>query len=177
MQVFGRRQRRFNPALRRPASEKRQSTKSRREMVRRRCRIHVSAEVRRIVRIDGVEQTFDELVSHDDSAAGRQNVPAILQHEIVRRSAGRVIFGSVARTSGKAAALCVGFSRARSSPSEMHKGRVAFNLKTTKALGLGPPIPLLARADQGDREPSLLQCMTPGSAGPIGALLMTQLGR
>jgi len=30
----------------------------------------------------------------------------------------------------------------------MHKGRVAFNLKTTKALGRSPPIPLLARADK-----------------------------
>src|SRR5271166_3239059 len=38
VQVFGRRQRRSNGALRRPASEKRQGTKSRREVVRRLCR-------------------------------------------------------------------------------------------------------------------------------------------
>ena len=38
VQVFGRRQRRSIHALRRPASEKRQGTKSRREVVRRRCR-------------------------------------------------------------------------------------------------------------------------------------------
>jgi hypothetical protein len=37
-QVFGRRQRRSNHALRRPAAEKRQGTKSRREAVRRACR-------------------------------------------------------------------------------------------------------------------------------------------
>src|SRR5271167_2921788 len=36
VQVFGRRQRRSNHALRRPASEKRQGTKSRRWVVRRR---------------------------------------------------------------------------------------------------------------------------------------------
>jgi len=100
MQLFGRRQRRFSPAL--------------------------APNDAGILGIGSVEQTFDDLVRHDDSAAGRQNVPA----------------------SGKAAALCVGFSRARSSPSEMHKGRVAFNLKTTKALGRSPPIPLLARADK-----------------------------
>jgi hypothetical protein len=38
VQVFGRRQRRSNHALRRPASEKRQGTKSRRWVVRRRWR-------------------------------------------------------------------------------------------------------------------------------------------
>jgi hypothetical protein len=38
VQVFGRRQRRSNHALRRPASENRQGTKSRREVVRRQCR-------------------------------------------------------------------------------------------------------------------------------------------
>jgi hypothetical protein len=38
VQVFGRRQRRSNHALIRPASEKRQGTKSRRWVVRRRCR-------------------------------------------------------------------------------------------------------------------------------------------
>jgi len=122
MQLFGRRQRRFSPAL--------------------------APNDAGILGIGSVEQTFDDLVRHDDSAAGRQNVPAVLQHEIVRRSAGRVFFGSVARASGKAAALCVGFSRARSSPSEMHNGRFVFNLKTTKALGRSPPIPLLARADK-----------------------------
>jgi len=38
VQVFGRRQRRSHRALWRPASEKRQGTKSRREVVLRRCR-------------------------------------------------------------------------------------------------------------------------------------------
>jgi hypothetical protein len=38
VQVFGRRRRRFDHTLRRPASEKRQGTKSRRRVVRRRCR-------------------------------------------------------------------------------------------------------------------------------------------
>jgi len=38
VQVFGRRQRRSSHTLRRPASEKRQGTKSRRRVVRRRCR-------------------------------------------------------------------------------------------------------------------------------------------
>ena len=50
VQVFGRRRRLSNHALRRPASEKRQGTKSRREMVRRRCRRRV---VRRDVRHHG----------------------------------------------------------------------------------------------------------------------------
>ena len=38
VQVFGRRQRRSDHTLRQPASEKRQGTESRREVVRRRCR-------------------------------------------------------------------------------------------------------------------------------------------
>src|SRR3974377_1871311 len=47
-------------------------------------------------------------------------------------------------------------------------------LKTAKAFGLDPPIPLLARtAKVIEEEPALLQCITPGSAQPIGALRMT----
>jgi len=38
VQVFGRRQARSIHALRRPAAEKRQGTKSRREVLRRQCR-------------------------------------------------------------------------------------------------------------------------------------------
>ena len=51
-----------------------------------------------------------------------------------------------------------------------------LNLKATKALALHPPIPLPARtAKVIEEEPDLLQCMSPSSAGPIGALLMTHL--
>ena len=49
-----------------------------------------------------------------------------------------------------------------------------LNLKATKALALHPPLPART-AKVIEEEPDLLQCMSPGSAGPIGALLMTHL--